>query len=264
MEKCIERLRQPECAAALFAGWEETIIWSCLQGVMGNIYGDCQENPLSAAAILGDFCFLAGQPSRSLAAYKPEECRQNFIIMIPQNEAWSQVIEACWKEKAKKVVRYAVQKDPKSFDKAKLKEMAAGIPEGYEIKPIDEELYELCREMEWSRDLVLQYPDYAEYKRLGIGFGILKDGRLAAGASSYASYKEGIEIQIDTKMEHRRKGLARACGAALILECLKRGLYPSWDAQNRESLSLAGQLGYHPSHSYPAYEIWDYSSDLNR
>lgn len=258
MEKGIERLRQPECASALFEGWEETIIWSCLQGVMGSIYGDSQKNPLSAAAILGDFCFLAGEPSCVLAAYKPKESKQNFIIMVPQNEAWSQVIETCWGERAKKVVRYAVEKDPNTFHRGQLQKMAASLPKGYEIKPIDEELYGQCREMGWSRDLVGQYPNYAEYKRLGIGFGILKDGRLAAGASSYASYKEGIEIQIDTNIEHRRKGLAKVCGAVLILECLKRGLYPSWDAQNRASLFLAEQLGYHFSHPYPAYEIYDY------
>ncbi|MDD7004979.1 MAG: GNAT family N-acetyltransferase, partial [Clostridiales bacterium] len=43
-----------------------------------------------------------------------------------------------------------------------------------------------------------------------------------------------------------------------ILECLDRGLYPSWDAQNLGSLSLAKKLGYEFSHEYPAYEIFDY------
>ena len=28
----------PEQAALLFAGWEETLLWSCLQGVMGKVY----------------------------------------------------------------------------------------------------------------------------------------------------------------------------------------------------------------------------------
>ena len=37
---------------------------------------------------------------------------------------------------------------------------------------------------------------------------------------------------------------APACGAALVLTCLARGLYPSWDAANRESVALAEKLGY--------------------
>ena len=74
---------------------------------------------------------------------------------------------------------------------------------------------------------------------------ILRDGVPVSGASSYSSYRDGIEIQIDTKREYRRKGLASISGAALILECLERGLYPSWDAQNKESVILAKKLGYH-------------------
>lgn len=83
-------------------------------------------------------------------------------------------------------------------------------------------------------------------------------GKIVAGASSYSRYKEGIEIEIDTKEEYRRKGLAYVCGAKLILECLKRDLYPSWDAQNKVSVALAEKLGYHFSHEYKAYEIWGY------
>lgn len=49
--------------------------------------------------------------------------------------------------------------------------------------------------------------------------------------------------------------MARACGARLILECLDRGLYPSWDAQNPWSAALAEQLGYRFCHTYPVYEI---------
>ena len=82
---------------------------------------------------------------------------------------------------------------------------------------------------------------------------------MVAGASSYSRYNDGIEIEIDTKTEHRRKGLASVCGAKLILECLDRDLYPSWDAQNMWSVGLAEKLGYHYSHTYTAYEITDWS-----
>ena len=37
-----------EKIAALFDGWEETMIWSALQGVMGEITADGPENPKSA------------------------------------------------------------------------------------------------------------------------------------------------------------------------------------------------------------------------
>ena len=88
-----------------------------------------------------------------------------------------------------------------------------------------------------------------------MGVVILKDGEIVSGASSYSGYIGGIEIEIDTREDYRRKGLAFAAGAGLILECLKRGLYPSWDAQNKWSAALAKKLGYHDSHAYTAYEV---------
>lgn len=60
----IQGLKKMEKAAPLFAGWQETMIWSCLQGVMGKIFVTSQEDPVSAMAVLGDFCFLAGKPDR--------------------------------------------------------------------------------------------------------------------------------------------------------------------------------------------------------
>ena len=93
------------------------------------------------------------------------------------------------------------------------------------------------------------------YEKYGLGVILLKDGQVVSGASSYSAYKGGIEIEIDTRKDYRRKGLASICGAKLILECLDRGLYPSWDAQNMGSVALAEKLGYHFDHAYDAYEV---------
>ena len=116
------------------------------------------------------------------------------------------------------------------------------MPEGYELKMLDAQGYHMCRNNGWANDLVSQYTDYDTYKELGLGVVVLKDGELVAGASSYSTYNEGIEIEIDTRKDHRRKGLAYACGAKLILECLKKGIYPSWDAQNKWSVALAEKV----------------------
>lgn len=49
--------------------------------------------------------------------------------------------------------------------------------------------------------------------------------------------------------------------ARLILECLKRGLYPSWDAVDLRSVTLAEKLGYHMDRPYPVYSKKNAVSD---
>ena len=237
----------------VFDAWEETIIWSCVQGIMGEVYTNEAED--AAMAILGDFAFYAGNPSEELIRFKPRDCKQDFIIMVPQNEEWGRLIEKCYGDKARKVTRYAIKKEADVFDIVKLEQVVSNIPDGYELKMMEESEYYMCRNNGWTRDLVSQYKDYEKYKKLGLGVVVLKDGELVGGASSYSRYDKGIEIEIDTREDHRRKGLAYACGAKLILECRKRDLYPSWDAQNKGSVALAEKLGYHFSHEYAAYEV---------
>ena len=254
----VAEVKYSEELAKLFEGWDETLIWSCLQGVMGHLYADSAENTTSAMALLGDFCFFAGNPDKELVLYKPEWFKRDFLIMVSQNDQWGRLIEECYKDKAKKVTRYAIKKEPDVFDKDKLENAINTLEDGYTIKMMDEELFTRCKEISWCRDWVSQFSDYEMYQRYGMGVVILKDDEIVSGASSYSGYIGGIEVEIDTKEEFRRNGLAYVCAARLILECCKQGLYASWDAQNKWSVALAEKLGYHYSHDYTAYEIWGY------
>ena len=249
----IVKLLDGEAASLLFSGWQDTMIWSCLQGVMGEVYGDDFEEPRSAMAVLGDFAFLAGELSPELALFRPWDVRKDFMILVPQDEVWARLIEGCHGGRVKKITRYAMKKEPDVFHRDHLKRAAASLPAGYELKMIDRELYEYCGRHHWCRDLTSQYPDYQTYRRLGLGVMALKGGEPVSGASSYSTYREGIEIEIDTKEEYRRQGLAYSCAARLILECLDRGLYPSWDAHTPQSMELAKKLGYHLDYLYTAY-----------
>jgi len=256
----IHKITNPQTVAHLFSNWQETCIWSALQGIMGDIYAEEDARPDSAMVILGDFCFLAGKPSAELVVFKPENYGKNYIIMVPETEGWSALIEEHYKDGAERNSRFAICKDKGNFDKEKLARAAADIPKGYELKLIDEELFNACLLEEWSADFVSNYKDYAMFEKIGLGVLMVKKdtGEVVAGASSYSSYKEGIEIEIVTREDHRRKGLAYRCAAKLILECLKRDLYPSWDARTKISVALAEKLGYVYSHEYVAYEVTKY------
>lgn len=248
-------LKKTELAEPLFKSWQESCIWSCLQGIMGKIYTDHEAAPKSAMAVLGDFCFLAGEPDEDLVKDRAAWTKPDFTIMVPQNELWARLIRQCHGEKAKQVTRYAIKKEPGIFDRKKLEKAAASLPEEYTLRLIDEELYYRSLQEDWSRDWVANYENYALYERLGLGVVALRGDEIVSGVSSYSSYDGGIEIEIGTKEAYRRKGLAYACAARIILECMDRGLYPNWDAQNKWSVCLAEKLGYHYSHDYTAFEV---------
>ena len=56
----------------LFEGWKETLIYSCLQKVMGKIFVTDFDSPVSAMACLGCFVFYAGVPDKELVRQKPD------------------------------------------------------------------------------------------------------------------------------------------------------------------------------------------------
>lgn len=233
----------------LFEGWQETLIYSCLQKVMGKIYVTDLENPKSAFAFVGCFGFFAGEPDKELVVNKPD----GFVILTPQNDAWGKLIEECFPS-ANRATRYAIKKDT-IFDREKLKKNIDMLPEGYELKKIDSDMYDKCLENPQTEDFVSVFESKEKYLEIGRGMVITKNGNIVAGASSYTSYKEGIEIEVDTLPDERRKHLATVACSALILNCLDEGLYPSWDAQNMNSVHLAEKLGYEFAHEYVVYEV---------
>ena len=62
----------------LFAGWEAPMVRACLQGRMGRVQTLGKD---SALASIGDFCFLAGEPSPELLE------RTDAPILVP-GKSW--------------------------------------------------------------------------------------------------------------------------------------------------------------------------------
>ncbi len=238
--------------ASLFGDWPETLIWTCLEGTMGQVYVDDSQSPQSALALYGRqsfFGFLAGKPNLDLL----KMCEGKDIILVPQTQAWSDLIEGTYGDRIRAFNRYATKKDT-AFDLGYLQSLVENLSADFELYPIHSELYQTCLQEEWSRDLVGNYADVAQFLELGLGYVIVHKGQVVSGASSYASYSGGIEIEVDTRKDYRRMGLAAVCVAKLILVCLKRGLYPSWDAHTLTSLKFAEKMGYQLDKPYQAFE----------
>ncbi len=243
-------LKEPAKAAPLFADREDLDVGirACLDNVMGKILVNDPEQPKSAMALIGSFAFVAGEPDLELLRAKPDR----WMLVVPQNEAWETLIENNFP--ANKRIRYAIRKDTK-FDREKLEVMAGKLPEGYTIRRIDGELYDLCLQDPLFEDCVSVFESKEKFLALGRGFAVMKDGKIVSAASSYSRYRDGIDIEIDTRKEERHKGLASAAAAKLILTCLDDGLYPAWDALNKMSVRLAEKLGYEFSREYVCYTV---------
>ncbi|WP_338217366.1 GNAT family N-acetyltransferase [Lacticaseibacillus salsurivasis] len=237
----------PKQAAPLFAGWPETPIYSCLSGTMGQLTGTAN----TAAAVIGDFVFLAGEPDAalltSIAALQPQ-------IVVPRTDAWTPVIEGTYGTRAKRFERYATVKTTAGFEPRRLQQLATP-PAGTQLVALDQHWFAECQTLAWAEDFTRQFRNFDQFARLACGVLALREGELVAGASAYSAYPGGIEIEVDTRADCRRRGLATACSAQLILTCLARGLYPSWDAHTKTSLALAQKLGYQLAYVYPAYMV---------
>lgn len=251
----IQKSRRPAALAPLFAGWESPILQACLTGEMGGVFTPEGGEPASALASLGDFSFLAGRPDEALLRFRPPWAKGDYRLLLPQAEGWSRLIQETYGPRAHKITRYATKKDPAAFRRARLRQLAHSLPLGYRLEPIGEALYSQCLQAHWSQDLVAQFQPYPAYARRALGMAVTCEGRLVSAASTYARAGQTIEVEVDTHPDCRRKGLAQAACAALILACLDQGLYPNWDAHTEISLALAQKLGYQLSHPYTAYEL---------
>lgn len=233
----------------------DSTCYTVMQGIGGSAWVDNKENPVSLATVYGDFCFLAGVPTGK----NPEEelmdilqkCNKKMSIFVPETKEWLSELEVS--PMFYRSERYRMKKKTEPFDKERLQKYVAELQEGFCIEKITKEWYNLLPEDEWSCDLCSQFETAEIYEEHGLGFLITKEGNPVAGVSSYSYYDKGIELEIDTKEEYRRKGFATVLGARIILECIERGLYSNWDAANLISVKTAEKLGYELDRPYQVF-----------
>lgn len=237
-------------AKHLFNDWPFPY-WNEVMNQKVQIFVDDPHNPNSAVGYLGRWVYCVGKPNKALITRKEKE----WFMLFPQNKKWEKLIQECYPE-AKKVTRYAIKHDA-NFDKEKLQRLIDALPEGYVLKKIDSKVFNLCRKVEDDdlEDLIGWCDNKKQFLEIGLGYAVIKDNKVVGGASTAYRFPKGIDIEVDVAKKHRRKGLASAASAMLILDCLERGWKPTWDAANMKSVHLSEKLGYKFDHKYHCYPI---------
>ncbi len=244
--------------ADLFKECEDSCILSALSGMNGEMYVDNLEKPEVVIINVADYSFVAGDPESE----KAKDCilflsgiHQDDFNIRCVNKDFNKVVEAVYNDKYSLYSRFATLRSFEYMDFDYLQKAVCEREKEYKLSLIDEKLFNKCKEISWARDLVIGFNSYSEWEKSGLGVVFLKDDEPICGASSYSSYPGGIEVEIITREDFRKKGFGFSIGAALLIECKKRNLLASWDAAHEQSLKLAERLGYKFLYKYDIYAI---------
>lgn len=231
---------------AYFPYTANTLISACLDGRMGR----AAQGEDWAALLIGDFAFLAGTPDREALVWLDANKKDYLILSGPED--WLRLAES-YPRPFRRVTRYAFDQ-PLAVDVPALRALSRNLPAGVRVLPMEEEWFRQCREMPELMDLCSAFSDMGDFRAHGVGRVAVLENRVVAGASTYAWDEAGIEVEIDTLPAFRRRGLAAACGAALVLDCAETGKRIHWDAANETSMRLAMRLGFGVPRPYPVLE----------
>lgn len=236
---------------------KDVCLFSALEGHMGQAWCDCNKTPELGFIVVADFCYILGK----CKGQEDEKRISNLMnhakgkIIKTEDPEWVRVIEAFSPERFKRFNRYSTKREATRFDIDLLGVYIQSVEEDFEIKRIDEQLFEKILANPFMADLCCFFSSIENYMTNGFGYIIEHENEIVAGASSYSFCEGMIDITIGCIDEYRGKGLAKAVASKVILECLEKKIYPVWDAVDQRSIALASRLGYEYEQEYEVYMI---------
>lgn len=217
-----------------------------IEGQMGRAYADDPERPTAYRITVGPFWYFAGDAGgpggRALMGEFPP-----YSLLMPSPPEWIAAAREVFGDKLVSFPRYSFSAD--GLSETHLAGLLDQSPYHDRVLRVDAEL--LARP-----DNYVEIDDFdspADFLARGIGYTLLEEGKPAGAAYSSLVCSRGIEVSLFVNEPYRRRGVAKALSAALLLECLRRGLRPNWDAANPESRALAEKLGYTFTETYESY-----------
>ncbi len=223
-----------------------------LEGSMGRAVADNVDEPQVAVLEAPKLKLsIVGGDARHPVAREYIKQLPKMAALFFGSDGWEELVRSVHGGKLIEMPRYAFTSE--ALNPEHLREQGARIPDGYRLVQLDLDLARRlgAEKSAFAGDHMLNFDSPEDFIARGFGFCLLHGDEIASVATTFAVCQKGIEIQINTRKEHQRKGLATVVAAHLVVHSLEHDLDPNWDAANESSVGLATKLGYTPQGTYP-------------
>ena len=217
------------------------IIFPALDQGRGTLDANSLNPPTVACLHLAILNIVAGDSSSPDATELIRKIEPMQLVFGP-DPSWTRVIKEQWRERLG--VQQRIMLSPESLDIDHLRNLKSQLPNGYRLEKMDLETIKRLDKRE-SMHIPMFFGSSDEFFKTGLAFCIKFEGEVVSMASTFTPFTDMFEVQVDTfDASQRRKGLATAVSAALMMHALEHNIVPYWDAENEASLHLALKLVY--------------------
>ena len=186
------------------------------------------------------FVYLCGNPNRTLFEEKPDLFYDKSLVCMSSD--WEDFIRK--QTTLDSILLRRLMVPLCKFSPKKL----PMLPSGYRLTAFDADAFSIHPFRHG-----LFYDGYDDFSKRGSGAVVWYGNRIVASASSHLTLGNDVELDVTTDAEHRRKGLADHCVAAMLNNCAARGLTVHWDAKNTPSMNMALTHGFRLQQEYAVY-----------
>jgi GNAT superfamily N-acetyltransferase len=174
-----------------------------------------------------------------------------YSLLMPSSAGWAELAREIYPETLEPFTRFRFSAD--SLSAPNLSQCLGESGYREQVIPITAEIARKLIQQPESYFEISEFDSVEDFLERGLGYTVLDDEKVMGVAYSSLVCSAGIEVSIFVEERYRRKGVATALASRLLVESLKRGLRPNWDAANGESYRLAKKLGYTFVEAYDAY-----------